>query len=542
MKSLNKNFYNKILQLFLIVLLLAACEKDTEIEDPNLPRMFTPVGIRLTVGQTQVKIEWNPSLFSQDKEVQYSLEISKDSTFQTAPAFAKVVTTTFIIVTDADITIRERYFVRIKANASGSSAESKWIATGPFTMTGEQIFVVPVPESDIIDNAVILRWTTTPGVSKIVITPPTGPTVDVVISAADNTAGFKLIGNLLGSTTYSAEIFAGTKSKGLLSFTTKATITGTNVVDLRGITGRPSVLADTIPIIPSGSIVILKRGLTYNITAATNLNKSLTILSGSDFIPDLATIFLGSNFNLTAGAAIDSLVFKDLVMYTDNYASKYVFNINQVGTIGKVKFENIRGHSFRGFFRMQTGGTGTKVTDLIIENCVIDSLRDFSLVNTNNSNTVANIRVSNTTLYNARKVIDHRSPGSNSIKFENCTFYNLPGGGAAGGVGGFYFIDLGTQNSATPIVITNCIFGKTWDDQGLGNDARGIQMGAATTVSVTNSYQTSDFISTNPLYQISLIPYSGTSFNLYLDPANGNFKIKDNAFVGKGNSGDPRWY
>jgi hypothetical protein len=186
------------------------------------------------------------------------------------------------------------------------------------------------------------------------------------------------------------------------------------------------------------------------------------------------------------------------------------FNINTVGTIGKVRFENVRGHKFRGFFRVQTGGAGAQVNDLTILNCVIDSLRDFSLVNTNNSNKVANITVSNTTLYNCRKVIDHRSAGSNSIKFTNCSFYNLPGGGAAGGVGGFYFVDLGTFNSATPIVIQNCIFAKTWDE-GLGNDARGIQAGAATSVSVANSYQTSDFISTNALYQISLTPYSGTS-------------------------------
>ena len=545
MTSLNMNFYNKILPAFLIVALLIGCDKDTEIEDPNLPRMFTPVGLRLTVAQTQVKLEWNPSLFSQDKDVQYTVEISKDSSFQTAPAFTKVVDTTFIVVTDADIAIRQRYFARIKTNAAGSTPESKyWIVSAPFTMTGEQIFVVPVPESDIIDNAVILRWTTTPGVSKIVITPPTGSPVDVVISAADNTAGFKLIGNLLGSTTYSAEIFAGTRSKGLLSFTTKATITGANIIDLRGITGRPSVLADTIPIIPSGSIVILKRGLTYNFTATTSLNKSLTILSGSDFIPDLASIFMGSNFNLTAGTAIDSLVFQDLNMYSDDYNAKYIFNINTVGTIGKVRFENVRGHKFRGFFRIQTGGAGAQVTDLTIRNCVIDSLRDFSLVNTNNSNKVANIIVSNTTLYNARKVIDHRSPGSNSIKFTNCSFYNVPAGPAAAGGVGFYFIDLGTQNSATPIMITNCIFGKSWEEvPGAGSDVRGIQAGTATTVSVSNSYQASDFISTNATYQIpGLIPYSGNSFSLYTDPANGNFRIKDNAFAGKGNSGDPRWY
>jgi hypothetical protein len=272
------------------------------------------------------------------------------------------------------------------------------------------------------------------------------------------------------------------------------------------------------------------------------LTKSFTILSGADFIPDLATIYFTNNFNLVAGSAIDSLVFKDLNLYSDNFASRYVFNISQVGTIKKVVFENVYGHRFRGFFRMQTGGAGTQVTDFIMRNCVIDSLRDFSLVNTNNSNSVANITVSNTTVYNARKVIDHRSPGSNSIKFTNCTFYNTPTGGAAGGVGAFYFIDMNTLNSATPITITNCIFGKTWDE-GSGNDALGIRAGGATTVSTSNSYNTSDFVSTNAANQISgLLPYAGTSFTLFTNPDNGNFKIKDNSFPGKGNSGDPRWY
>jgi hypothetical protein len=541
MSSLKKTLNNKVVLTGCIAVLLLACNKDPEVEEVNLPRLFTPTGLQLTIGQTQVRIQWNPSLFSENKNVLYTVEISKDSSFQATPDFTKTTDSTFVIVTDADLAVRQRYFARVKANTGGTTAGSNWFVSPAFTMIGEQIFLVPVPEADIIDKSVILRWTTTPGVSKIVLTPSGGTATDITVSAADNTAGFKLIGNLQPVTTYAAEIFAGTRSKGLLIFTTKPTIAGLNVIDLRGITGRPSVLADTIPIVPSGSIIVLKRGLIYNFTSTTSLNKSLTILSGPDFIPDLASIFMGANFNLTAGATIDSLVFKDVNMYSDDYNAKYVFNINQVGTIGKVKFENVRGHKFRGFFRMQTGGAGTKVTDVIIERCVIDSLRDFSLVNTNNSNSVANILVTNTTLYNARKVIDHRSPGSNSIKFENCTFHNLPGGGAAGGVGGFYFIDLGTQNSATPIVIRNCIFGKTFNE-GLGDDARGIQAGASTTVSVTNSYQTSDFISTNPLYQISLTPYAGTSFTLYTNPAAGNFKLMDPAFAGNGTAGDPRWY
>lgn len=542
MKSLHMIFRNSILPVASAVLLLIACNKTKQIPEPNLPRMFTPTGIQITLAETQVRLDWSPSLFTQSTQVQYTIEVSKDSTFLGASDFTTTSDTNFVIVTDADIAIRQKYFARIKANASGKTAESNWYASSSFSMTGEQIFQLPVQESDIIDKAVILRWTTTPGVTKIVMTPQGGSSFDVTISAGDNTAGFKLIDNLQPTTTYTAEIFAGTKTKGILSFTTKASITGASIIDLRGITGRPSVLADTLPIVPSGSIIVLKRGLTYNISAQTNLDKSITILSGADFIPDLATIYFTNNFNLVAGSAIDSLIFKDLNLYSSDYNSKYVFNISQVGTIGKVSFENVNGHRFRGFFRIQTGGAGAQVTDFIMKNCVIDSLRDFSLVNTNNSNTVANIDVSNTTVFNARKVIDHRSPGSNSIKFTNCTFYNLPTGGPAGG-GSFYFIDLDVKNSATPINITNCIFGKSWDELGTGNDVRGIRVGSATTVSFSNSYQTSDFISTNASYQMTgLVSYTGTSYDLYTDPDNGNFKLKDNSFPGKGTSGDPRWY
>lgn len=521
---------------------LLSCEKKEY--DPNfeLSRQFTSSGFRITEGETSVKVEWAPSLFTEGKPVSYTIEVSKTADFQGTPVYTKKVEATEVTITNSDLQVRQPYYARVKTNALNSTAESNWVVSPSFIIKGEQIFVAPVPESDIIDRAVILRWTTTPGVTKIVLTPQAATSFEIPITAGDNTAGQKLVENLAPNTTYTAEIFVGTLSKGFLTFKTKATITGTSIIDLRSISGRPSVLADTLPVIPSGSIVILKRGLTYNISSTTNLTKSVTILSGTDFIPDLASIYFTSNFNIAANSSIDSIVFQDLNLYSDDYASRYVFNINQVGTIGKVKFENVRGHRFRGFFRMQTGSTGTKVTDFIMNNSIVDSLRDFSLVNTNNSNTVANIKVTNTTIYNARKVVDHRSPGSNSITFENCTFHNLPGGGPAAVGGTTYFIDLGSQNSANPILIKNCIFGRSWDDQGLGNDARGIQTGATTSVTVQNSFRTSDFISTNATYQIQgLTAYSGSSNSLFTDPDNGNFKINDNGFAGRNNSGDPRW-
>jgi hypothetical protein len=48
---------------------------------------------------------------------------------------------------------------------------------------------------------------------------------------------------------YTIFLYSGSIVRGWADFTTKAPFSGI-LIDLRGITGRPSVLADTIPVIP----------------------------------------------------------------------------------------------------------------------------------------------------------------------------------------------------------------------------------------------------------------------------------------------------
>lgn len=538
MKMMMKKILAITLPIVLLGVVVLSC-KDEE-DELALSRMFKPAEFELTSGETSATVAWTRALFTVPGEVEYKIELSKSPAFGTVEVSE---TTTDISKTflDTDIDIRVDYYARVKAIGMNGAGDSNWLVSEAFRITGE-IFILPIAESDVVVDQAWIKWQADKDIHSIVLTPTSGNPIEVDVSEAEAADGKKLVDGLTPGTTYTAEIFAGDGvSKGFVRFTTKPSYADANVIDLRSITGRPGVLADTLSQIPSGSVVLLKRGATYTISSAFALDRSVTIVSGADFNPELARVFMSNNFNLVPGSAIDSLIFRDLYMYSDNYDSKYVINIGQVGTIGKVRFDNVRGHKFRGFFRLQTGGEGTKVTDLIINNCVIDSLRDFSLVNTNNSNTVANIRVTNSTIFNARKVIDHRSPGSNSIVFENCTFNNLPTGGASGG-GSFWFIDLGSQNSANPIVISNCIFGKTRDEDQGGVDANGIRAGDATTVNTTNSYSTSDFISTNESYRIQgLLQYSGSSTSLFVDPANGNFTLKDNAFPGRTSAGDPRW-
>jgi hypothetical protein len=539
MKNLIKISTKSLMLLSIATVSWFACKEDEP--QLNLSRQFKPAAFTITAGETTAKIAWNPSLFTLPGEVEYVIEVSKDGAEFTNIEFTTTTPDAEVTLADTDIDIQTNYFARVKALGTNGADDSNWLISLPFQITGE-ILILPIREHDVLVQEAKIRWEIEQVLTKITVTPTGGAPFDVTLSAAEYNAGEKVVSGLTQNTDYKAEVFnSNGTTKGSVTFRTKNGYTGSNVVDLRGKTNRgPNLLNDTLSIIPSGSVVWLKRGMTYNIPAAKALNKSVTIMSGPDYIQDYARIFMNANFTITAASAIDSLVFRDLYMYTDAYLTKYVFNIGNVGTIGKVRFDNVRGHKFRGFFRIQTGTTGTQVGSFLMNNCVVDSLRDFSLVNTNNQNTVANIKVTNTTIFNARKVIDCKTPNINSIVFENCTFNNLVGGGPAGG-GTFYFVDLGTFNSANPVTITNCIYGASWNDQGLGNDVRGIQTGATTTQAVTNSYRLSDYISTNATYQLNLTPYAKLSTEVYTSPASGNFKIKDLAFPGANNAGDPRW-
>jgi hypothetical protein len=511
--------------------------KDTESEELALSRRFKPAIFDITGAETFATIAWSPSLFTTPGDVEYQVEISKTQDFSTID-FSTTTPVTEVTLLDTDLAIRQEYYARVKAIGKDGTNDSNWLISDPFQITGE-IFILPINESDVVVDAAVISWQPEEVLTKVVITPAGGTPEERVITEQEATDGQKTIDGLAQNTVYTAEIFKGNVPKGSVTFHTKPSYEGSTIIDLTQITGKPSILADTLPDIASGSVVLLKRGETYEISSYS-FASSVTITSGADFVPTYATVFITGSFNIAAAAAIDSLSFKDVNLTGEDFSGDYAFNINQEGTIGSVRFENVRAHRFRGLFRMQTGGAGTHVQDYTVSNCVIDSLREYAVAWTNNSNSIANIRIINSTISKARRVISHSSPGSNSIVIENCTFNDAPSGGVEGAEAN-YFIDLNTNDSANPVLITNSIIGRGWNE-GAGDYVRGIRAGAATNVSVTNSYNTSDYLSTNTTYQIQgLLGYPAASTSLFADPEGGDFTIVDSGFAGADNTGDPRW-
>lgn len=536
MKDIKRIFIYNGLIFACAALVWVSC-KDTEQEELALSRRFRPAVFDITSGETSATIAWSPSLFTMPGDVEYQIEISK------APDFSNVdySTTTAvpaITLLDTDLAVRQDYYARVKAVGKDGVNDSNWLVSEPFQITG-QIFILPISESDVVVDAAVIKWKPEEVLTKVVVTPAGGSPTEVEITAQEAADGQKTIDGLTQNTVYTVEIFKGNVTKGSVTFQTKPSYEGATIIDLTQITGKPGILADTLPDIASGSVVLLKRGETYEISSYS-FASSVTITSGADFIPAYATILITSSFNIGDAAAIDSLSFKDVNLTGEDFGGDYAFNINKEGTIGSVRFDNVRVHRFRGLFRMQTGGAGTHVQDYTVNNCVIDSLREYAVAWTNNSNSIANIRIANSTVYKARRVISHSSAGSNSIIIENCTFNDAPSGGLEGAEAN-YFIDLGSNDSANPVIIKNSIIGRGWNE-GAGDYVRGVRAGAATPVSVTNSYSTSDYLSTNATYQIQgLLGYPSASTSIFADVEGGDFTIVDSGFPGANSAGDPRW-
>ncbi|RDV15317.1 DUF5123 domain-containing protein [Pontibacter diazotrophicus] len=527
-KFLNK-ISNRLIPMMLLMVLAVACKEELDELEPM--RMFTPTaGFRALSSETQVKLTWNRSLYTTATDgVTYTVEVAEDTLFQTPVILSVQTDTAGVVFTDEQLQVRQDYFARVKANALGDRPESNWVVSNSFRISGEQIFA-PLQDADVIDVAVVLRWREEPGLTRIVLTPEVGEPIEVALTEADIAERRMRVEGLTPTTVYTAEIFQGTQSKGITTFTTKETLVGDAVIDLTGITDRPSVLMDTLSQIESGSTVVLKRGMTYEISSTTNLDRSVTIVSENTLDPQLATIYFTSNFNIEEGSEIDSLVFRNVVMRSSDYGGKYVFNINKASDIGMLKFDAVHAEIFRGIVRLQSAGIN--IDEFAVVNSVIDSVANYGVLTIDNAGANVNhILFSNSTFYKIERVMTSKA-GSQSIVIENTTFSEAPEGGR-------YLIDYNSNDVADGIIVRNTLIGRGKNSGG-SREVRGIRAGSGTLIESSSTYATSDYVATSNEIP-GLSSYSGTSFDLFTDPENGNFTIKDTNFDGASNTGDPRW-
>jgi hypothetical protein len=285
---MKKLFSINIYFLFLTLAVLATvagCKKYNTSDISGPERLFKPGSVSVSAGQTSAKVTWTNSIqATPGVKYSYTAQFSRDTTFATVD-FTMKSDTTGVTATNDSLKVRTTYWVRVKTNAVNNQPESKWAESSHFQISGEQFFLA-VRDLEIKETSVTLRFTNTPGLTKITMTPPTGSPFDVALTATDLTAGLKVITGLTPNTHYNAELYAGTKSKGYTSFTTLVATTYTTILNSGAdINAAIAAAAD-------GAIIGLNPG-SYTTGANTTpiLKKTVTLKSTSGNPYDTKILF-----------------------------------------------------------------------------------------------------------------------------------------------------------------------------------------------------------------------------------------------------------
>jgi hypothetical protein len=336
MKRIINQLGLKLIILSLVVAAVSSCKKEDDAPtDPA--RIFKPSDVKITAGETSAKLTWTLPLMSTGKTFKYSIDISTDSLFATIN-YSTTADTAGVTVTEDNLTVRTKYYARVKANATESQPESKYVRSSAFQLTGIQLFSA-IRDNEIKENSIILRYAQTVGLTTIVLTPETGTAVNITLSASDASTGFKAIAGLTGGTKYTAELFAGTKSKGILTFTTLTPTTYTVKLN------PGDDLAAAITSAANGAVIGLNPG-TYTLANTIFITqKTITIKS-------------------TSGDPKDTKV---------NYKEIDIEGTGAGITVSGIEFDGTTFNAayFLNFIGSPTVGAAAIFTNVIVDNCIV---------------------------------------------------------------------------------------------------------------------------------------------------------------------------
>ncbi|TDO77597.1 fibronectin type III domain protein [Flavobacterium chryseum] len=297
-----KYIFRGLIATILLAIGISGCESYNEelLDGIGNTREFSPIGLKATVrNQTTVELNW--TVKTEENADHYIVEFSADD-----PEFKTIYKT--VNVTPAELPIQvalegeTTYSIRVKAVSAAGLEDSKWSVTTAATLS-EQIFL-PIKAEEIEAGSVTLRWTPNSNVTQILFQPGN---VAHTITPEEKTAGVAVVTGLTAETNYTATLKNGTKTRGILTFTSGVDLT-------KGIIVNPQDdLIAKVAQAPTGSRLLLMPGV-YQTTGEVIVNKTL-IFRGvrPENKPKLTVKFTLANNPANAGEVVSlSLIDLDL--------------------------------------------------------------------------------------------------------------------------------------------------------------------------------------------------------------------------------------
>ena len=399
MKSLHFSLYRLAFLPLALMVLVMACTK-TE-DDPVLPRQFKPGDIKVTAGETQARLDWIRSQFA-EPGTKYRVEVSTDTNFASAAPISAEIDNNFYVLTENELEVETKYFARVKALSINSTAESGWVNSAGFMITGEQILFTPL-DAELKDKSVTLRWRPTTGLTRIVLTPAGGTAQTITLDATDLDASLKLIEDLTPLTSYTAAIYAGNVRKGILSFTTKEPSIYTIILS------PGDNLVDAVTAAADGDLIGLQPG-TYDCVdgggAYVNLvvqQKSIAIASVSGNPADTKVNYREVTLKGTgAGIRLQGIGFDGLAA-----GSNSLYFLNLVGNA--------------------SDGEAADFKNIEVNNCLVSNMGNCLFRGNraaNNAHTIDTIRIVNSVVSDNRAINAYTFFTMEKLEFESLELIN----------------------------------------------------------------------------------------------------------------------
>ena len=521
--------------LMILASLIYACNKD-DVSGPPTSLTSMGSGIRIVHADTSLVLEWDPGFIAWEGDerpttMHYEVTVSQDSTFEdeSQNVFDFETDSTSLFLGEQEIVPLEKYFARVRTVASSGTGSSSWAKTPSFQLRPINIWK-PIKVGNLSDEEAILNWKRHGELTDLVVKTEEGADVGK-FNVKDASAVSQLLEGLTSNHNYVAELFRfDGRSLGTLTFKTKPTVeqAGYRYVE------NPEGLEDILNTVPDGSVIALKRGVTYPITSTKVLDRSVTILSepGLSSREPRATIKMSSSFDIAGNVSL--VKFEDVAI-TGDMGATYVFNLSAVSNIDRIEFESCLISDQRGVLRLKDAGL-KNVNTYVINNSIVQNIEGYNVLMGDHADaSVGDVFFTNSTFINIPDVIrwGNTIPAKlKSVVVSNSTFFGAPNATSK------YFINTQRTGSNLPsLTISNTLFGWTLGARPFnGNNS------IPKSVSVTNSFATSD-----SYWDRGVIPgvtvYSATSSQVFAAPDMENVTNSDLTIIDEKlqDVGDPRW-
>lgn len=421
-----------------------------------------------------------------------------------------------------------RYSARLKVTSSVGLPDSKWVTT-TFKTKAEQIFEAT---RDLSDNGAILTWSVENPVTHIILSTEGAADQRLELTSEEIAKGEKVLTGLTQLTEYKAVIYDQEIKRGTTTFATMAKVSGDGTKYY--LKGGEDLVAYLNAIKDEAVVLVFPGGSSYTIGsddgnwAIPAHIKSLTLWGLPSGDNKVALDF--KSIKLDKEAPTFKLWVYNMNISGRDAGNDYILNDDATRSIPELKLENSIANTFRALFRFRNK---ISVGNVEILNSVVSNLGNFGVVNVDAITSFNSVVIENSTVYNltGSSILTFKVK-PNVVQISNCTFYDAPASEK-------YVVtfDGKAANMAASMKIANSIFAASKAEYKLS--ATNPQI---TTDFVRDSYKTTELVVNTKYPLTGISDYSKTSADLFVDPANGDFTIKDTNIGGESKPGDPRWW